>query len=374
MSRMLDPRQELALRRLSLAVHRRLEGLLHGDYTGLRLGPGSEPDEARPYQPGQDDVRRMDWNVTARSLEPHVRSPLSERELETWALVDGSASMDFGTVNSEKRDLATAIVAAVGLLADRPGNRLGVRVAYGERLTRIPARTGGAAMRRTLRTLLALPRIAPGQFPATDLAGAITRLHRDHPRPGLRVIASDFLPSSEEVSSTEDSSKRNSSKQDSSKEDSSKQNSSVEDSSKKDFSTEDSSKENSSGKDSSRADSSKEGMPAWQAPLRRLAARHEVIAVEVIDPRELELPDVGLLALVDPETGRRQEVWTRSRRLRQRYAEAAAAHREQTKAAFAAAGVAHLVLRTDRDWVRSVAEFAATRRRTAQRARRREVR
>lgn len=332
MSRMLDPEQELALRRLSLAVHRRLEGILHGDYTGLRLGPGSEPDEARPYQPGQDDVRRMDWNVTARSLEPHIRAPLAERELETWALVDASASMDFGTVALEKRDLATAIVAAIGLLADRPGNRLGVRVAYGSRLTRIPARTGTAAMRRTLRTLLALPRIAPGAFPGTDLAAAIGRLHREHPRPGLRVVASDFLPTSDELPRAEDSA------------------------------------------EGPAEGPAEDGMPAWQGPLRRLAARHEVIAVEIIDPRELELPDVGLLALVDPETGRRQEVWTRSRRLRQRYAEAAAAHRERNKAAFAAAGVAHLVLRTDRDWVRSVAEFAAARRRTAQRARRRGVR
>ncbi|GAB3436047.1 DUF58 domain-containing protein [Flindersiella endophytica] len=317
MSRILDAGQEQALRRLHLAVTRRLEGMLHGDYTGLRLGPGSEPDEARPYRPGQDDVRRMDWNVTARSLEPHVRAPLSERELETWALVDASASMDFGTVAQEKRELATAIVAAIGLLADRPGNRLGVRVAYGSRLTRIPARTGTAAMRRTLRTLLALPRIAPGECPETDLAAAITRLHREHLRPGLRVIASDFL---------------------------------------------------------SPGDEAVEGTPAWQGPMRRLTARHEVIAVEVIDPRELELPDVGLLALVDPETGRRQEVWTRSRRLRERYAELAAAHRERTKAAIAASGAAHLVLRTDRDWVRSVAEFAAARRRTAQRARRRDVR
>lgn len=313
-----DAGQEQALRRLHLAVARRLDGMLHGDYSGLRLGPGSEPSEARPYRPGQDDVRRMDWNVTARSLEPHVRAPMAERELETWALVDASASMDFGTVAQEKRELATAIVAAIGLLADRPGNRLGVRVAYGTRLTRIPARTGTAAMRRTLRTLLALPRIAPSEFPETDLAAALTRLHREHLRPGLRVIASDFL--------------------------------------------------------STATGSAGEGMPPWQGPLRRLAARHEVIAVEVIDPRELELPDVGLLALVDPETGRRQEIWTRSKRLRERYAEVAAAHREQTRAAITAAGAAHLILRTDRDWVRAVAAFASARRRTAQRARRRDVR
>jgi uncharacterized protein (DUF58 family) len=298
-----------ALRSLELSVRRRLEGFLHGDYTGLKSGPGSEPNEARPYQPGQDDVRRMDWNVTARSLEPHVRAPLAERELETWALVDGSASMDFGTALAEKRDLAVAIVAAVGLLADRPGNRLGVRVAYGSELVRIPARTGGAAMRSTLRTLLALPRIPPAEQPATDLATAIGRLHRDHPRPGLRVIASDFLEGAGDEPDA----------------------------------------------------------PNWATPLRRLASRHEVIAVEVVDPRELELPEVGLLTLVDPETGRRREVQTSRRKVRDLYRAAARAHRERTKAAFRSAGVAHLLLRTDRDWVRDVAAFAASRRRSAAR-------
>ncbi|WP_020391962.1 DUF58 domain-containing protein [Kribbella catacumbae] len=289
--------RERALRSLELSVKRKLEGFLHGEITGLRSGPGSEPNEARPYQAGQDDVRRMDWNVTARSLEPHVRAPLAERELETWALVDASASMDFGTALSEKRDLAVAIVGAVGLLADRPGNRLGVRVALGNEVRRIPDVGGVAAMRRTLRTLLSLPRATPGEHPQTDLAHAITRLNREHPRPGLRVVVSDFHT---------------------------------------------------------------EG---WEIPLRRLTARHEVIAVEVLDPRELELPEVGLLTLVDPETGRRREVQTSKKRLRERYAAAMAAHREQTTQAIRAAGAAHLVLRTDTDWVRDVAAFATARRR-----------
>lgn len=289
--------RERALRSLELSVKRKLEGFLHGDMTGLRSGPGSEPNEARPYQAGQDDVRRMDWNVTARSLEPHVRAPLAERELETWALVDASASMDFGTALSEKRDLAVAIVGAVGLLADRPGNRLGVRVALGNQVTRIPDGSGPAALRRTLRTLLSLPRPALGEHPVTDLGTAITRLNREHPRPGLRVVASDFH-----------------------------------------------------GDD-------------WAVPLRRLGARHEVIAVEILDPRELELPEVGLLTLVDPETGRRREIQTSKKRLRERYAAAMAAKRAETAQAIRAAGSAHLVLRTDTDWVRDVAAFATARRR-----------
>ena len=295
--------RELALRRLELTVTRKLEGYLHGDVTGLRSGPGSEPNEARPYQPGQDDVRRMDWNVTARSLQPHVRAPLAERELETWALVDASASMDFGTALHEKRDLAVAVVAAIGLLADRPGNRLGVRVAIGNELTRIPAVSGSAALRRTLRMLMALPRREPGERSVTDLARAIDRLGVEHRRPGLRVVVSDFLDTEQN----------------------------------------------------------------WVAPLRRLAARHEVIAVRVVDPRELELPEVGLLTLVDPETGRRHEVQTARRRIRERYAAAAAEHVMRTEHGFREAGVAQLVLRTDADWVRDVAAFATARRRVAAR-------
>lgn len=293
--------RERALRSLEFTVTRRLEGFLHGDYAGLRSGPGSEPDEARLYVPGQDDVRRMDWNVTARTAEPYVRSPLAERELETWALVDASASMDFGTVALEKRDLAVAIVAAIGMLAERPGNRLGVRVAYGNELTRSPGRGGALALRHTLRTLLALPRLEPGAHPSTDLASAITRLHREHLRPGLRIVVSDFLSGT-----------------------------------------------------------------SWERPLRWLAARHDVIAVEIVDPRELDLPEVGLLTLVDPETGRRREVHTSSR-LRRRYASAASEHRAENAAAFRRAGAAHLLLRTDTDWVRDVAAFVRARRRTRSR-------
>ncbi|GAA0939237.1 DUF58 domain-containing protein [Kribbella koreensis] len=299
--------RERALRSLELSVKRKLEGFLHGEITGLRSSPGSEPNEARPYQAGQDDVRRMDWNVTARSLEPHVRAPLAERELETWALVDASASMDFGTALSEKRDLAVAIVGAVGLLAGRPGNRLGVRVALGNEVRRIPDVGGGPALRRTLRTLLSLPRATPGEHPQTDLAHAITRLNREHPRPGLRVVISDFHTAPWQAAHPAGA--------------------------------------------------------GWADALRRLGARHEVIAVEVLDPRELELPEVGLLTLVDPETGRRREVQTSKRRLRERYAAAMREHREQTAQAIRAAGAAHLVLRTDTDWVRDVAVFATARRR-----------
>jgi len=289
---------EKTLRRLELTVVRRLDGLLQGDHLGLLPGPGSEPAAVRPYQPGEDDVRRMDWGVTARTTHPHVRDLVADRELETWALVDGSASMDFGTARAEKRDLAVAAVAAVGFLSARAGNRLGAYVLRPGGLGRSPARAGRPALLGLVTALLSAPRTPPGAGPGPALADGITMLDRRHRRRGLRVVVSDFLDDG-----------------------------------------------------------------PWEEPLRRLAARHQVLAVEVVDPRELELPDVGLLAVVDPETGRRREVWTGRRAVRTGYAEAAAAHRLEVHTALRRAGADHLVLRTDRDWVRDMARFATDRRR-----------
>lgn len=108
-----DPtRLDAALSTLELTVRRRLDGLLQGNHLGLVPGPGTEPGDARPYYPG-DDVRRMDWSVTARTTEPHIRQTVCDRELETWLVADLSASLDFGTVGCEKRDLVVAAAAAV---------------------------------------------------------------------------------------------------------------------------------------------------------------------------------------------------------------------------------------------------------------------
>src|SRR6476619_1836566 len=112
------------LRRLDLAVSHKLDGLLHGEYQGLVPGHGSELGETREYQAG-DDVRRIDWNVTARLQQPHVRETIADRELETWLLVDLSPSLDFGTALCEKRDLAVSAAAAAGFLTARTGNRIG---------------------------------------------------------------------------------------------------------------------------------------------------------------------------------------------------------------------------------------------------------
>ena len=147
-----DPRLTAALQTLELTVRRRLDGVLHGDHLGLIPGPGSEPGEARTYQPG-DDVRQMDWSVTARTTHPHVRQMIADRELETWMVVDLSASLDFGTAACQKRDLAVAAAAAITYLTSGGGNRIGAVVATGEhgadsRAQRSGARTVAAAQHR----------------------------------------------------------------------------------------------------------------------------------------------------------------------------------------------------------------------------------
>jgi uncharacterized protein (DUF58 family) len=291
-------RTEQVLRQLELQVTRRLDGLLQGDYQGLLPGPGSEPGESRPYRPG-DDVRRMDWNVTARTTVPHVRDEVADRELETWVVVDCSASLDFGTALCEKRDLAVAAVGAVGFLTARIGNRLGAVLVGDEGIERVPARTGRQALFALLHRLASRPRVADGSGPGggTDLAAGIAHLVRPPRRRGLAVVVSDFLA------------------------------------------------------------------PAgWDRPLRALALRHQVLAIEIVDPRELELPNVGYLSLVDPETGRRLDVPTGKPKVRQRYAEAAAAERAAVATAVRRAGAQHLVLRTDRDWMRDVVGFVVSNR------------
>ncbi|TNC25402.1 DUF58 domain-containing protein [Amycolatopsis alkalitolerans] len=287
-------RLEAGLRTLELEVRRRLDGLLQGNHLGLVPGPGSEPGEARPYQPG-DDVRRMDWAVTARTTVPHIRETVADRELETWVAADLSASLDFGTALCEKRDLAVCAVAAIAYLTGGGGNRLGAILANGAETVRVPARGGRAHARGLLRKLAEMPRAAEGT--RGDLAALLEQLRRPPRRRGLAVVVSDFL-----------------------------------------------------------------GGMDWERPLRGLSARHELIAIEVLDPRDVDLPEVGTIVLADPETGRQREVHA-SALLRREFAAAAQAHREQVARALRQAGAAHLVLRTDSDWIADTVRFVVARKR-----------
>ena len=282
------------LRRLDLAVAHKLDGLLQGEYQGLVPGHGSELGETRGYVAG-DDVRRIDWNVTARLGDPHVRDTIADRELESWALVDLGPSMDFGTALCEKRDLAVSAAGAIGFLTARTGNRFGTVAVSPTGPAVVPARGGRNHLMAALHRLITSPRADSGKV---NLGAALDRLSVVARRRGLVVVVSDFLTDPAE----------------------------------------------------------------WSGPLRRIATRHETIAIEIIDPRELELPDVGLLTVVDPASGRTREIPTASKKLRDRYATAAAEQRERTATALRAAGVDHLVLRTDRDWLLDVVRFVVGRR------------
>ncbi len=286
--------QHELLRRIELDVTRRLDGLLHGDYRGLVPGQGSESGEAREYSPG-DDVRRMDWNVTARTTVPHIRETIADRELETRVVVDLSPSLEFGTAERTKRDLAIIAAAAIGFVTARQGNRFGLLTAGSDPVVEIPGRGGRGH-------LLAALRLLQGASPATGgrslgLEAALSRVGATAHRRGLVVVVSDLLEPH-----------------------------------------------------------------GWDQALRRLAVRHDALVVEVVDRRELELPAVGLIEFVDPETGRTRTVQTSDKRLRERYRAAAAAQRADHATRVRAAGADHLVLRTDGDWLLDLVRFVAGRR------------
>ncbi len=276
------------LKALDVSIARRMEGLLAGDFRSNLLGTGSELAMVRPYTPG-DDVRRIDWNVTARTNEPHVRVDLAERVLVTWLVLDTSLSMQFGTADRRKADVAEGVAIAIGHLATRRGNRLGI-VTFGDSVPKtIPPKQGRGGLVGLLAALRREPEDGAG---TTSLSEGITRAGSLTRQRSLVVVVSDFR-----------------------------------------------------------------GPQDWRRPLLELASRHDVVAVEIRDPREQELSNAGLLWLVDPETGRQLRVDTRSRRLRERFAVAAQAERAQVARNFTSVGVRHVVLTTSGDWLRPLVVF-----------------
>jgi uncharacterized protein (DUF58 family) len=280
---------------LRLTVTRRLAGLLAGDYAGLFPGHGTERGDARPYVPG-DDPRLIDWAVTARNHDPHVRDDIADHELDVWVVIDASASLGFGTARATKHELAWSVAGAFAILASTGGNRVGaVRTVArrgGSRPELVPARGGSAHLGALLSTL----RREPVDGDVGDMAGALDLVARAARRRGMVVVVSDFL-----------------------------------------------------------------GAPDWERPLRSLARRHEVIAVEILDPREVTLPDVGLVSVQDPETGRRRLVDTRDSKVRRRYDELAARRRSDLATRLRSCGADQMVLRTDRDWVIDFVRFVSGR-------------
>ena len=289
------PMPEALLRALDLTVRRRVEGVVPGDYPSSALGPGTELAQVRPYEPG-DDVRQIDWNVTARTNEPHVRVRVAERVLTTWLLLDVSPSMAFGTADRRKLDVAEGVALAIGHVASRRGGRLGLLTFGGEAPRTVAPRQGRAGL---LSLLLAFRRDSDEHASgATSLGEALVRAARVARQRGVVVLVSDFR-----------------------------------------------------------------GPRDWRRPLLELAGRHDVLAVEIRDGREQELPDVGDLWLVDPETGRQLRVDTGRRRLRERFAEQASAERAELARELSSLGVRHVVIETAGDWLRTFAGFLKAERR-----------
>ena len=288
---------EKILQRLDWKVIRRLDGVLQGDYRSLFRGNGIDLVDLREYQPG-DDVRSIDWNVTARMDTPYVREYVEDREVTAWFLLDLSPSVDFGSVDSEraKRTVLIDFVATLARLLTRRGNRVGA-ILYGTGIDMtIPARGGRDQVLRMIDDLLRHPH--PSRAPFTDLAPLLRTGHNTIKRRSLVFIVSDFI-----------------------------------------------------------------SVPGWERQLSLLNRRHEVVAVRLLDPREVELPDVGAMVMEDAETGEQIYVDTHNAGFRRRFQEAAARREAEVQGAFKRAGVEALSLSTDDDLVRAIVRMATIRRR-----------
>ena len=284
---------ERILQRLDWRVIRRLDGLLQGDYRTLFYGFGVDFADLREYQ-AEDDIRYIDWNVTARMDTPYVRQYVEDREITAWFLLDLSPSVDFGGLQNQKRTMLMDFVTVLARLLTRHGNRVGAIMFGGSILKVVPARGGRIQVLRLINDMLRQPRLP--QAPFTDLKlflnGALNTIRRR----SLVFIISDFISA-----------------------------------------------------------------PGWETPLSLLNQRHEVLAIRLWDPREVQLPDIGMVVMQDAETAEQLYVDTHDRKFRQRFYDAAQRRESALKDAFKRAGVDMLSLSTEEDMVRAIVRFAKQR-------------
>jgi uncharacterized protein (DUF58 family) len=289
---------EQVLRRLEWKVIRRLDGLLQGDYRTLLRGAGLDLADLREYQ-HHDDVRHIDWNVTARMQVPHVRVYTEDREMSAWFLLDLSPSVDFGSGELRKRNVSSEFVAVIARLLTRHGNRVGAMLYGSDVEAVIPTRNGRRHVLHLLHSMLS--RGAPKEAGPTRLAELLKSAASLIKRRSTIFVVSDFISE-----------------------------------------------------------------PGWEKPLAQLAQRHEVVAVRVMDPLELELPDLGLLTLRDAETGEQVVVDTHDSGFRKRFARIAAQRESELREALVKAGVDALELATDADLVDAIVRFVDMRKRRSQ--------
>lgn len=282
---------EQLLRRLEWTVLRRLDGLLQGDYRTLLRGTGMDLADLREYQ-HHDDVRHIDWNVTARLQQVHVRVFTEDREMSAWFLLDLSPSMDFGSGEQRKRQVSSEFVAVLARLLTRHGNRVGAML-YGSGVdTVIPARGGRHHVLHLLHTLQRRPVADDGSTGPTRLSELLQSAANLVRRRSTLFVVSDFISE-----------------------------------------------------------------PGWEKPLGLLAQRHEVVAVRLLDPLELELPDLGLIPIRDVETGEQLLVDTHDKGFRMRFARIAAQREGELRQALARAGVDTLELSTNDNLVDAILRF-----------------
>lgn len=286
---------EKILLRLDWHVIRRLDGLLQGDYRSLFYGFGVDFADLREYQPG-DDIRYIDWNVTARMDTPYVRQYLEDREITAWFLLDLSPSVDFGTVGLQKRNMLVDFVSVLARLMTRHGNRVGAMM-FGSRIQHtVPPRSGKVQVLRLINEMLKQPRLS--RVPRTDLRVLFEGALHAIKRRSLLFVLSDFMSE-----------------------------------------------------------------PGWERPLNMLGEKHEVVAIRLLDPRERELPQAGMVVMEDSETGEQIFVDTQDAVFRKRFFEAVQKYEEELSAAFKHAGVDVMTLSTDDDLVKAILRFAKRRQR-----------
>jgi uncharacterized protein (DUF58 family) len=281
---------EKLLKKLEWTVIRRLDGLLHGDYRTLFRGFGLDLADLREYQ-YHDDVRHIDWNVTARLQTPYVREYNEDRDVNAWFLLDLSPSVDFGSGEVRKRSVAADFVAVLARLLTRHGNRVGALL-YSDKVdTVVPARSGRRHVLHLMSKMASRPQLA--RSAGTRLEELLHSGFSVVKRRSLVFVVSDFISA-----------------------------------------------------------------PGWAKPLALLARRHEVIAVRLYDPLEMELPDIGLFVMQDAETGEQLFVDTNDKGFRRRFAEAARRREAELRAAFRNAGVDALELATGDDLADAILRFA----------------
>ncbi len=286
---------EKVLQRLDWQVVRRLDGLLQGNYRSLFYGFGVDFADLREYQ-AEDDIRYIDWNVTARMQTPYIRQYTEDREVSAWFLLDMSPSIDFGSLrqDGEKRNVLIDFVTVVSRILTRHGNRVGAMI-FGNGLQKmVPARGGRIQVLRLINEMIKQPRLS--NVPVTDLRSMLRASLNSIKRRSLIFVVSDFIST-----------------------------------------------------------------PGWESSLSLLNQRHEVIAIRLWDPAELDLPDVGVMVMEDAETGEQLYVDTRDKKFRRNFQAAMQQREDNLKQSFKRAGVDMLSLSTGDDMVRSIVRFAKQR-------------